>query len=100
MEVLGAFGLSWEDLRVRHLKDVFFSKGLRPALFFAEGLVHAAANDELEHGRKKVTLSFEITQGGLRDPRRQTGHRCGHLNPSRSSTRTTTAWRSTSRRRS
>jgi tRNA pseudouridine13 synthase len=30
LEVVGELGLSWDDLRVRHLKDVFFSKGVAP----------------------------------------------------------------------
>ena len=63
LEVLGPLGLSWDDLRVRHLKDVFFSKGTRPALFFAENLVHSAAADELERGRMKLRLAFELPKG-------------------------------------
>lgn len=57
------FGLEWNDLRVRHLKDVFFSKGTRPALFFAENLEHAASDDELHPGRVKLQLSFELPKG-------------------------------------
>ena len=56
-------GLSWDDLRVRHLKDVFFSKGTRPALFFAENLEHSVAADELERGRMKLRLAFELPKG-------------------------------------
>jgi tRNA pseudouridine13 synthase len=63
LEVLEPFGLAWEDLRVRHLKDVFFSNGTRPALFFAENLAHAVDDDELERGRKKLTLSFDLPKG-------------------------------------
>src|SRR5262249_47396020 len=33
-EVLADFRLTWPDLRVKHLKDVFLSKGSRPALVF------------------------------------------------------------------
>jgi tRNA pseudouridine13 synthase len=63
LEVLGEMGLAWEDLRVKHLKDVFFSKGTRPALFVAEGLSHSVANDELYEGRRKLSLSFELPKG-------------------------------------
>lgn len=63
LEVVGEFGLAWEDLRVRHLKDVFFSKGTRPALFFAENLEHSAADDELQPGRKKLRLTFDLPRG-------------------------------------
>lgn len=62
-EVVAEFGLSWENLRVKHLKDVFFSKGMRPALFFAENLEYYAENDDLAPRRKKLTLSFELPKG-------------------------------------
>ena len=62
-EVLEPFGLRWEDLRVRHLKDVFFSKGVRPALFFAENLSHSADSDELHPGRQKLRLAFDLPKG-------------------------------------
>jgi tRNA pseudouridine13 synthase len=63
LEVLGPLGLSWDDLRVRHLQDVFFSRGTRPALFFAENLEHSVAADELERGRMKLRLAFELPKG-------------------------------------
>ncbi|MHC5542651.1 tRNA pseudouridine(13) synthase TruD, partial [Singulisphaera rosea] len=62
-EVVAELGLTWQDLRVRHLKDVFFSKGLRPALFFPENLAGDGGDDELEKGRKKLTLTFELPKG-------------------------------------
>jgi tRNA pseudouridine13 synthase len=62
-EVVAEFGLSWENLRVKHLKDVFFSKGTRPALFFPENLEHLAEVDDLAPRRKKLTLSFELPKG-------------------------------------
>jgi len=63
LEVLREFGLNWEDMRVRHLKDVFFSKGFRPALFFASNLEHTPGSDEFEPGRKKLTLAFDLPKG-------------------------------------
>lgn len=62
-EVVAEFGLTWENLRVKHLKDVFFSKGMRPALFHAANLEYHAANDDLAPRRKKLTLSFELPKG-------------------------------------
>jgi tRNA pseudouridine13 synthase len=61
--VLEPFGLAWEDLRVKHLKDVFFSKGSRPALFFAGNLAHSLDRDELHPGRQKLRLTFELNRG-------------------------------------
>jgi tRNA pseudouridine13 synthase len=63
LAVLEPLGLAWEDLRVKHLKDVFFSKGLRPALFFASNLTHTVARDELYPGRQKLQLGFELPKG-------------------------------------
>ncbi|MFO0951385.1 MAG: tRNA pseudouridine(13) synthase TruD [Isosphaeraceae bacterium] len=63
LEVTAAEGFAWEDLRVKYLKDVFFSKGERPAVFHPEGLSHSSGNDELEPGRKKLTLEFDIPKG-------------------------------------
>ncbi len=61
--VLEPLGLAWEDLRVKHLKDVFFSKGTRPALFFPGNLTHAVAPDEIYPGRQKLRLGFELPKG-------------------------------------
>jgi tRNA pseudouridine13 synthase len=63
LEVVAGFGLTWENLRVKHLKDVFFSKGDRPALFFAEGLTQQTEADDLYPGRKKIALGFELPKG-------------------------------------
>jgi tRNA pseudouridine13 synthase len=63
LEVVEAEGLSWESLRVKHLKDVFFSKGERPALFFPANLAHAALPDDLHPGREKLRLEFELPKG-------------------------------------
>ncbi len=63
LDVVGGFGLAWEDIRVKHLKDVFFSKGVRPALFFPLGLTHVSASDDLYPGRVKLSLGFELPKG-------------------------------------
>ncbi len=61
--VLEPFGLAWEDLRVKHLKDVFFSKGDRAALFFPEALEYRRLPDDLYPGRSKLLLSFDLPKG-------------------------------------
>lgn len=63
MSVVTARGLTWEALRVKHLKDVFFSKGDRPALFFPTATSHSIRPDELYHRRKKVAMTFELPRG-------------------------------------
>lgn len=62
-EVLESFQLSWRDLRVKYLKDVFFSKGSRPCLVFPENLEHAVLDDEFHRGRFATKLSFELAKG-------------------------------------
>ena len=62
-EVLSGRGLTWEGLRVKHLKDVFFSRGLRPALFFPGGLSHRLLADDIYPGRKKLMLGFDLPKG-------------------------------------
>jgi tRNA pseudouridine13 synthase len=62
-DVLAAFQLTWADFRVRHLKDVFFSKGSRPALVFPEKLAARIADDELHRGKNALELSFELGKG-------------------------------------
>jgi tRNA pseudouridine13 synthase len=63
LEVVARFGLTWDQLRVKHLKDVFFSKGDRPALFFAGGLSRRLEADDLYPGRKKIAMAFELPKG-------------------------------------
>jgi len=61
--VLERFQLTWSGLRVRHLKDVFFSKGARVSLVFPENLECRVIEDELHPGRRGLFLSFELGKG-------------------------------------
>jgi tRNA pseudouridine13 synthase len=61
--VLDTYGLTWNNLRVKHLRDVFFSKGARLVLFFADGLASEVGADELAAGRQKLRLTFELPKG-------------------------------------
>ena len=61
--VLADFQLTWRDLRVRHLKDVFFSKGSRPALVFPENLKASVSDDAMHRGKQALTVSFELGKG-------------------------------------
>jgi tRNA pseudouridine13 synthase len=57
-------GIAWEDLRVRHLKDVFLSKGDRAAMFAPSGWTQSdLVDDELYPGRKTLELGFELPRG-------------------------------------
>ncbi len=48
---------------MRHLKDVYFSKGTRNALFFPGNLEHGVEPDDLYPGRRKMLLSFDLPKG-------------------------------------
>ena len=62
-QVLASFELSWNDLRVRRLKDVFLSKGTRQALVFPRNLEASPEDDEQHAGRRALRMSFELGKG-------------------------------------
>ncbi len=62
-DVLEPFELTWPSLRVKHLNDVFFSKGARAAVVFPEKLESRVFDDELHPGRRALGLSFELGKG-------------------------------------
>jgi tRNA pseudouridine13 synthase len=62
-EVLLGFQLEWPQLRVKHLKDVFFSKGFRPALAFADNVEFSTSDDDMHPGRRALHLAFELAKG-------------------------------------
>jgi tRNA pseudouridine13 synthase len=61
--VLAPRRLAWNDLRIRHLKDVFLSKGSRACLFFPGRLEVETRDDELHPGRQALRLAFELPKG-------------------------------------
>jgi tRNA pseudouridine13 synthase len=62
-EILKEEGLDLRDLKVKGLRDWFFSKGVRPALCLPEGLKHEMGTDENHPGRHKMILIFEVPRG-------------------------------------
>ena len=63
IEVLEPFELEWNDLRVRHLKDVFLSKGTRTALVAPRNLHFEVIDDEIHAGRQALKMAFELGNG-------------------------------------
>lgn len=61
--VLAEEGVRLEDLVIRFPRGSFFSKGERAALLRPEGLTHAAADDDLHPGRRRLTLAFALPKG-------------------------------------
>ncbi len=76
-EVLGGFGLAWEDLRVRHLKDVFFSKGARPAALLRRRPAPRRRGRRPPPRPQGPPTGVRAAQGGLRHAGRQADHRRG-----------------------
>ncbi len=61
--VLSDEGLERRQLRIKHPKDSFFSKGVRPALINIAGLSASIDDDELHSGRRKLILNFDLPRG-------------------------------------
>jgi tRNA pseudouridine13 synthase len=61
--VLREEGLTLSEMQVRGVRDLFFSRGERPALCRPEGLSREWANDECNRGKAQLTLSFELPRG-------------------------------------
>lgn len=60
---LRAEGLALAELRIKGMQKPFFSKGERPACVRPAGLTRAAGPDELNAGRSKLALRFELPRG-------------------------------------
>jgi tRNA pseudouridine13 synthase len=62
-DVLAADGVTVEQLRLKGLKELFFSKGDRAALCVPAELRGTFAEDERHPGRLKLTLGFDLPRG-------------------------------------
>jgi tRNA pseudouridine13 synthase len=61
--VLAEEGLRCEQLKLKGFRKLFFSRGDRAALCVPAGLSHEAGADELNAGRRKLVLAFELPRG-------------------------------------
>jgi tRNA pseudouridine13 synthase len=61
--ILHEEGLTREQLRVRGLRELFFSRGDRAALCLPEDLEHEVSDDDMNARRKKLTLGFTLPRG-------------------------------------
>jgi tRNA pseudouridine13 synthase len=60
---LAEAGLTLRELRVKYPRDSFFSKGWRAAVVSPRDMQVAAGDDELETGKRKLTLQFVLPRG-------------------------------------
>jgi tRNA pseudouridine13 synthase len=56
-------GLTLSEMKIRGLREPFFSKGERAALCLPAELTYESAADELHPGRQKMILSFDLPRG-------------------------------------
>jgi tRNA pseudouridine13 synthase len=62
-EVLAEEALELSQLKVKGVREMFFSKGDRGVLCVPANLTFESADDELNAGKKKLLLSFELPRG-------------------------------------
>lgn len=62
-QVLSECGIELRQIRVKYPRDSFFSKGERRAVITIHKVDHVIAVDELEMGRQKIRLSFDLPRG-------------------------------------
>jgi tRNA pseudouridine13 synthase len=62
-EVLAEEGLELSQLKVKGVREMFFSKGERAARCVPAALTYEFAEDELNKGRMKAVLAFEMPRG-------------------------------------
>ncbi len=55
--------LTLAEMKLQHLREPFFSKGARPALFRPGHLTEEKARDDLHAGRWKSALAFDLPRG-------------------------------------
>jgi len=61
--VLTEEGLTLGQMQIKGMRELFFSKGERPALCQPANLDAQSADDELNAGRRKLALSFDLPRG-------------------------------------
>jgi tRNA pseudouridine13 synthase len=55
--------LELRQIRVKYPRDSFFSKGWRKTAIRTDGLNWSSGDDELAHGRRRMTLDFILPRG-------------------------------------
>ena len=62
-DVLAAEKITLRQLKLRHFRKPFFSRGERPAVFFPQDLRYQLGDDELNAGKRKLYLEFVLPRG-------------------------------------
>ncbi|MCS7014585.1 MAG: tRNA pseudouridine(13) synthase TruD [Gemmatales bacterium] len=62
-DVLAAEKITLRQLRLRHFRKPFFSRGERAAVFFPQDLAYQLEQDELQSGKRKLYLQCVLPRG-------------------------------------
>jgi tRNA pseudouridine13 synthase len=62
-EALAPEGLELSQLKIKGVREMFFSKGDRPAVCLPASLQHETGDDDLNPGRRTLVLSFDLPRG-------------------------------------
>jgi tRNA pseudouridine13 synthase len=62
-DVLAEDGIRQEQLKLKGLRDLFFSKGERAALCLPTALTCESGEDDGQRGSQKLVLSFALPRG-------------------------------------
>jgi tRNA pseudouridine13 synthase len=61
--VVAEEGFELSHMKLKGMREPFFSKGDRPAVFVPAGLTYESGADEHHPGRQKLVLAFELPRG-------------------------------------
>ena len=61
--VLKGIGMELKQLKTKAPRDVYFSRGNRPAFIFPEGVAHEVRGDDMHPGRRSLTLRLDLPRG-------------------------------------
>ena len=61
--VLAEEGLTLDQMQVRGIREIYFSKGDRAVLCVPERMTWSTARDESRAGKEKLLLEFELPRG-------------------------------------
>ena len=61
--VLKQEGLTLSQIKLKHYREPFFSKGERAGFYVPEGLQHEVGWDKLNKGHRKLKLTFTLPRG-------------------------------------
>ncbi len=62
-EVLAEDGITLRDMQIRGVREMFFSRGDRPACLRPSEMRHEWSDDERHKGRRKMLLDFALPRG-------------------------------------